>query len=110
MEFMRRGEPIFGDSAYPIPTVLLEGKQKGLLTLFCEKGKRNQPFSNDSKILNKHLSKVRSRVEHVFADIKSFGGKSIRCRGLARAELQMFLSNFVYNVRRFAFLSGANYA
>ncbi|WP_431844559.1 transposase [Leptospira noguchii] len=110
MEFMRRGEPIFGDSAYPIPTVLLEGKQKGLLTLFCEKGKRNQPFSNDSKILNKHLSKVRSRVEHVFADIKSFGGKSIRCRGLARAELQMFLSNFVYNVRRFAFLSGVNYA
>ncbi|WP_332307587.1 transposase [Leptospira noguchii] len=82
MEFMRRGEPIFGDSAYPIPTVLLEGKQKGLLTLFCEKGKRNQPLSNDSKILNKHLSKVRSRVEHVFADIKSFGGKSIRCRGL----------------------------
>ncbi|EKR74743.1 hypothetical protein LEP1GSC041_3410 [Leptospira noguchii str. 2006001870] len=39
MEFMRRDEPIFGDSAYPIPTVLLEGKQKGLLTLFCEKGK-----------------------------------------------------------------------
>ncbi|UOG62187.1 transposase [Leptospira noguchii] len=31
-------------------------------------------------MLNKHLSKVRSRVEHVFADIKSFGGKSIRCR------------------------------
>ncbi|WP_081099855.1 transposase [Leptospira noguchii] len=69
---------------------------------FCEKEKRNQPLSNDSKILNKHLSKVRSRVEHVFADIKSFGGKSILCRGLARAELQMFLSNFVYNVRRFA--------
>nr|WP_242602900.1 transposase [Leptospira noguchii] len=53
-------------------------------------------------MLNKHLSKVRSRVEHVFADIKSFGGKSILCRGLARAELKMFLSNFVYNVRRFA--------
>ncbi|WP_230489819.1 hypothetical protein [Leptospira noguchii] len=33
----------------------------------------------------------------------------MRCLGLARAELQMFLSNFVYNVRRFRFLSGANY-
>ncbi|WP_332307719.1 transposase [Leptospira weilii] len=71
---------------------------------------RNQSLSEDSKILNKHLSKVRSRVEHVFADIQSFGGKRIRCRGLARAQLQMFLSNFVYNVRRFVFLSGASYA
>ncbi|EMN00245.1 transposase, partial [Leptospira noguchii] len=75
-----------------------------------EKGKRNQPLSEDSKILNKHLSKVRSRVEHIFADIKSFGGKRIRCRGLARAELQIFLSNFVYNTRRFIFLSGASHA
>ncbi|EPE84239.1 hypothetical protein LEP1GSC021_3611, partial [Leptospira noguchii str. 1993005606] len=33
--------------------------------------------------------------------------KRIRCRGLARAELQIFLSNFVYNTRRFIFLSGA---
>ncbi|EMN00749.1 IS5 family transposase [Leptospira noguchii] len=110
IETMRKGELIFGDSAYPIPTVLLEGKKKGILTLFCEKGKRNQPLSEDSKILNKHLSKVRSRVEHIFADIKSFGGKRIRCRGLARAELQIFLSNFVYNTRRFIFLSGASHA
>ncbi|WP_081099929.1 IS5 family transposase, partial [Leptospira weilii] len=73
METMRRGECIFGDSAYPIPTVLFEGKKKGILTLFSEKGKRNQSLSEDSKILNKHLSKVRSRVEHVFADIQSFG-------------------------------------
>nr|WP_235595739.1 transposase [Leptospira weilii] len=42
--------------------------------------------------------------------MQSFGGKRIRCRGLARAQLQMFLSNFVYNVRRFVFLSGASYA
>ncbi|EMF82546.1 transposase, IS4-like family protein [Leptospira weilii serovar Topaz str. LT2116] len=110
METIRRGEPIFGGSAYPIPTVLLEGKKKGILTLFSEKGKRNEPLSEDSKILNKHLSKVRSRVEHVFADIQSFGGKGIRCRELARAELQMFLRNFVYSVRRFVFLSRASHA
>ncbi|WP_235595686.1 hypothetical protein [Leptospira weilii] len=42
--------------------------------------------------------------------MQSFGGKRIRCRGLARAQLQMLLSNFVYNVRRFVFLSGASYA
>ncbi|EMJ94313.1 hypothetical protein [Leptospira alstonii] len=59
METIRRDEPIFGDSSYPIPTVLLEGKQKGLTVLFCVKGKRNQPLSEDLKFINKHLQRVQ---------------------------------------------------
>ncbi|EMM99970.1 transposase, IS4-like family protein [Leptospira noguchii str. 2007001578] len=51
IETMRKGELIFGDSAYPIPTVLLEGKKKGILTLFCEKGKGISHFPKIQKFL-----------------------------------------------------------
>ncbi|EMN02212.1 transposase, IS4-like family protein [Leptospira noguchii str. 2007001578] len=40
IETMRKGELIFGDSAYPIPTVLLEGRRKvfSLFSVRKEKG------------------------------------------------------------------------
>jgi transposase len=40
----------------------------------CNKGKRSNPLTDEQKNQNKEISKVRSRVEPIFADIKSFDG------------------------------------
>lgn len=48
-------------------------------------------------------SKVRSAVEHVFADQKSRMGLSIRTVGMARAKAKIGFANIAYNMRRLAF-------
>jgi IS5 family transposase len=98
---------IYGDSAYAsdeIKNVVLEKK---LDAKVCKKGYRNNPLSEEGKSYNKEVSKVRARVEHVFGDIKKIGGDFIRTIGKRRAEIQIFLISFTYNVRRYKFLAGA---
>ena len=53
---------------------------------------------------NRKKSKVRSRVEHVFAYIEAMHGGVIRCIGRLRAAAKIGLLNLVYNMRRFAYL------
>ena len=53
---------------------------------------------------NGRKSKIRARVEHVFADQKSRMGLFIRTVGLARARLKIGLANLTYNIRRLVFL------
>ena len=53
---------------------------------------------------NARKSVIRSRVEHMFADQKSWMGLFIRTVGIKRAEMKIGLANLVYNVRRFIFL------
>ena len=45
-------------------------------------------------------SKVRARIEHVFAEQKSRMGLFIRTVGLARARTKIGLANLTYNVKR----------
>lgn len=44
--------------------------------------------------------KVRSRVEHVFAEEKTRMGWFIRTIGIARATTNIALANPVYNIKR----------
>jgi IS5 family transposase len=72
-----------------------------------EKGYRNYPLTKTQKRNNTAKSKIRARVEHVFASMWHFGGKTIRTIGIARAELQIGLLNFAYNLTRYTYLMGA---
>ena len=45
-------------------------------------------------------SKVRARIEHVWAEQKSRMGLFIRTVGLAQARTKIGLANLVYNVKR----------
>ena len=53
---------------------------------------------------NSAKSRIRSRVEHVFAEQKDRMDLFIRTIGLSRATTKIGLANIVYNLKRFVFL------
>ena len=53
---------------------------------------------------NNVKSKVRSRVEHVFAEQKDRMELFIRTIGLARARIKIGHANLAYNMKRLNFL------
>jgi len=101
----RKDKILYGDSAYT-------GKEvqkcipKTVLNRINEKGYRNRPLTKTQKSNNKHKSKIRARVEHVFAAINNLGEILIRTIGIKRAEMQIGLMNLTYNFRRYAYLMG----
>lgn len=52
---------------------------------------------------NAKKSKIRAKVEHVFAHQKNRFGLFIRTIGLARAEAKLTLANLAYNFDRLVF-------
>ncbi len=50
---------------------------------------------------NGRRSKIRSRIEHVFAQQKSRMGLFVRTIGIARARTKIGIANLVYNLNRF---------
>jgi transposase, IS5 family len=53
---------------------------------------------------NNAKSKIRSRVEHVFAEQKDRIDLFIRTIGIARATIKIGLANLVFNIKRLLFL------
>ena len=53
---------------------------------------------------NNAKSKIRARVEHVFAEQKDRMGLFIRTIGIARATTKIGMANLVYNIKRLIFL------
>jgi IS5 family transposase len=53
---------------------------------------------------NNAKSKIRSRVEHVFAEQKDRMDLFIRTIGIARATIKIGMANLVYNIKRLLFL------
>ena len=52
---------------------------------------------------NAVTSKVRARVEHVFAHQKVVIGRFIRTIGIRRAEAKITLTNLAFNIQRLIF-------
>jgi IS5 family transposase len=73
-----------------------------------EKGYRNHPLTKTQVRNNTAKSRIRARVEHVFAAMQQYGGKTIRTIGMARAEIQIGLLNLTYNLKRYAYLMEAH--
>jgi IS5 family transposase len=53
---------------------------------------------------NNAKSKIRSKVERVFAEQKDRMGLFIRTIGIARAKMKIGQANFVYIIKRLLFL------
>ena len=53
---------------------------------------------------NNVKSKIRSRVEHVFAAQKDRMDLFVRTIGIARATTKIGMANLVYNIKRLMFL------
>ncbi len=97
---------LYGDSAYT-------GKEvqrcipKKTMNRIHEKGYRNRPLTKTQERNNTAKSRIRARVEHVFAAMNHFGGIAIRTIGIARAEIQIGLLNLAYNLTRYTYLMEA---
>src|SRR5215469_13858681 len=103
---VKKDKVIYGDSANA-------GKEiqkcipKHIKNRIHEKGYRNRPLTKTQIRNNTAKSRIRARVEHVFAAMQQFGGKMIRTIGIARAGLQIGLLNLAYNLKRYAYLMEA---
>ncbi len=104
LQAAEKDETVFGDSAYSGEDLKMKTEKQDSFPLMCRKGCRNRALTEIEKQWNRIISKVRSRVEHIFADIKSFGAGRIRTIGMDRARVQIALANIVYNMRRISFL------
>lgn len=97
---------VYGDSAYRSAEQEQDFKDKGYRSKVNHKGKRNHPLSEFKKQVNKKLSPVSARVEHVFGhQTTAMTGKLMRCIGIVRAKATIGLRNLVYNMHRFSHLS-----
>lgn len=98
---MQKGQPLYGDSAYRSADTAARCKIFGMTDRTHYKANRNRPLTAQQEAWNTVRSKVRARVEHVFARIDLFrAGKPLRCTGLARAKVCLGLINIAHNLRR----------
>jgi IS5 family transposase len=96
------GSEVWADSAYLSAETEAKLKAKGYKSRVHRRGVRNRPLSQRQQAANTTRSRVRARVEHVFADQENgIGGKIVRTIGMARARVKIGMMNLVYNMRRF---------
>lgn len=95
------GAAVYADSAYQSDEIDGILFAKGLNNKIHERARRNTPLTDAQKADNTFKSRKRSRVEHVFADIKArMRGTKLRCIGMIRAKFHIGLMNLAYNIKR----------
>ncbi len=93
---------LWADSAYSGAELADVLRSKGLESQICEKGTRAAALTVNQKAANRGKSRVRSRVEHVFAQMTG-SMKALWQRGIGyeRNFASIQLTNLVYNLLRF---------
>lgn len=105
-ELVREAEaPLFADSAYRSEEIEEMLKSKGVRSHIHQKAHRHRPLSPLEQQLNQVKSRVRVRVEHVFAWQGQRRMDQLRTIGLARAKRCVSFFNLVYNIFRYEFLT-----
>ena len=89
------------DSAYRSQGAEEKRAAHGFTSRIHRRGCRGKPLTARQEAANKARSKVRARVEHVFASQHtSMGGKLVRTIGIVRASMKIGMQNLAYNMRR----------
>jgi len=95
-----KGQDYYLDSGYIGQEDVL--RSHGMNPIICEKGVRNHPLTEEQKANNRLKSKVRCRIEHIFGfEEGCMKGLVVRSIGLVRAQANVAITNWVYNVCRF---------
>jgi IS5 family transposase len=100
-----KGEHIWADSAYRSERIEEELEKRGYKSKIHEKGYRNNPLTEQQKNRNTKKSKVRARVEHIFAWMYWMKGDYLRYIGIDRIKDAIGINNLVYNMRRYCFIA-----
>jgi IS5 family transposase len=102
-ELIAKGDPTtYVDSAYTGARCEQIFAEKKVLAKPIARAYRNKPLNGAQKRNNHARSKIRVRVEHVFATMRmSLRAAWNRCVGLTRNRAMISLTNLVYNLVRF---------
>ena len=84
--------------------------RNGFASHVHRKKSKGKPMLEAVRRANNTKSKVRARVEHVFAEQKDRMHLFIRTIGIDRATIKIGLTNLVYNIKRLIFLRRAGLA
>ena len=94
------GSAVWGDTAYRSAANEAFMAGNGFVSRIHRKKPANRPMARTIRRANNAKSKVRARVEHVFAEQKDRMDLFIRTIGLPRAKTKIGLANLVYNIKR----------
>lgn len=94
---------VWADTAYRSQANEKWLRRQGRVSRIHRRKPRGRPMPERTAKANAAKSKVRARVEHVFAQQKDKMGLFIRTIGLRRAEAKITLANLVYNMNRLIF-------
>jgi IS5 family transposase len=99
---------LHADSAYRSEQIEETLEKRGVRSKIHEKAHRNRPLTKAQMRSNRGKSRIRARVEHIFAHItNSMKGFLIRSIGMIRARGIIGLINLAYNIVRSVHLQGA---
>ncbi len=94
---------VWADTAYRSQANEKWLKAQGRVSRIHRKKPRGKQMPDHVRRGNAAKSKVRARVEHVFAQQKAKMGLFIRTIGIKRAEAKITLANLAYNMNRLIF-------
>jgi IS5 family transposase len=97
---------VWADTAYRSAANEAFLEKAGKTSRIHRKKPRGKPMSRTVAKGNATRSKVRARVEHVFAEQKDRMGLFIRTIGIARAAATITLANMAYDMKRWCWLEG----
>lgn len=95
---------VWADTAYRSAVNEAYLEKNGFVSRIHRKKPRGRAMAETTRRANALKSKVRSRVEHVFADQKDRMDLFVRTVGIARATTKIGMANLVYNIKRLIFL------
>jgi IS5 family transposase len=94
---------VWADTAYRSQANEAWLKRQSRVSRIHRRKPRGKPMPERTAHANAAKSKVRARVEHVFARQKDQMGLFIRTIGIKRAEAKITLANLAYNMHRLLF-------
>lgn len=104
-KLVRRGDgTLYADKAYrgrPIGKIL---SRLGIRDRRHLQGRHLHPLTQQQENWNHARSRVRARVEHIFAGMAQMGADYIRSIGIERAKFTIGMNNLVWNLHRLSFL------
>ena len=98
------GNAVWADTAYRSKANEDFLAKNSFISRIHRKKPPGRPMPETTRRANALKSKVRSRVEHVFAVQKDKMDLFIRTIGIVRATTKIGMVNLVYNMRRLVFL------
>lgn len=95
---------VWADSAYRSQANETFLEKRGKLSQIHRRKPKGKPMPRRTARANARKSKVRARVEHVFAQQKARMNLVIRSIGIKRAEAAIIMANLAYNLGRWRWL------